>query len=453
MTAEPRTRPTELTAQQRAWVEAAWREVDEGTLVRLVCDLVNTPSPTGDEAAVAQLMVEQMRRLGLDAAYQPMSERRGNAIGRLHGAGGGPSLLFYGHLDTVFAGVVDEDRPVTGGQERRGLRPVAIVEKGHIAGLGASNPKGPAACEAIAAAAVARAGVPLKGSVIVGHVAGGSQKAQIDGAVRAYQGPRYQGQGVGCEHMLRQGVRADFAISAKPGYSVTWEEAGDCWFRVQVRGVVGDVTSRHTEAYRNPIVEATDVIRELEAWFAEYTARNTAGQIAPQATIGAVEGGWPFKPTFIPAICNLYLSLRTNPRTELMSVQRQLAAALDAIRARHPDLDLQCEMFLAVPGMMTDPESWIVGSCTRAWEAVEERPHLARTGLSYAPDSNTLRQWGIPTARLGLDRAKITAGERRPWLDATEVVSIDDMLRLVRCYVYAIVDTCTRDLAETGLAE
>jgi acetylornithine deacetylase/succinyl-diaminopimelate desuccinylase-like protein len=327
------------------------------------------------------------------------------------------------------------------------------VEGGHIAGLGASNPKGPAVCELVAAAAVARAGVPLKGSVLVGHVAGGSQKAQIAGAVRRYYGPRYQGQGVGCEHMLRQGVRADFAISAKPGYAVSWEEAGDCWFRVQVHGVVGDVTSRHAEAYKHPIVEAAEVIKELEAWFPEYTAQNTAGQIAPQATIGAVEAGWPFKPTFIPAICNLYLSMRTNPRVDLMSVQRQLDAALDAIRTRHPDLDLQCEMYLAVPGQVTDPDNWIVRSCIRGWEAVEGQTHQSRSGLSYAPDSNVLRQWGIPTARLGLDRAKLTAGPRRPWLDATEVVSIEDLLRLTRCYVYAIVDTCTRSLADTGIRQ
>src|SRR5205823_4684413 len=254
---------------------------------------------------------------GLDATYQPIGEQRGNAVGRLPGDGSGPSLLFYGHLDTVFAGVVDEDRPVTGGQERRALRPEAVVENGHIAGLGASNPKGPAVC---------------------------------------------------------------------------WEEAGDCWFRVQVHGVVGDVTSRHAEAYKNPIVEAAEVIRELEAWFPEYTVQNTAGQIAPQATIGAVEAGWPFKPTFIPAICNLYLSMRTNPRTDLMSVQRQLDSALDAIRTRHPELDLRCDMYLAVPGQVTDPDNWIVRSCIRGWEAVEGSPHLPRSGLSYAPDSNVLRQ-------------------------------------------------------------
>src|SRR5260221_13424865 len=117
MAGESRPPSPVLSAQQRGWLDAAWQCMDERLLVRLVCELVNIPSPTGDEAAVAQAMVHQMRGLGLDATYQPISEQRGNAVGRLHGDGSGPSLLFYGHLDTVFAGVVDEDRPVTGGAE------------------------------------------------------------------------------------------------------------------------------------------------------------------------------------------------------------------------------------------------------------------------------------------------------------------------------------------------
>src|SRR4051794_23625086 len=123
MAGEARPHSPEFSAQQRAWLDAAWQQIDEDLLVRLVCELVNIPSPTGNEAAVAQAMVQQMRGLDLQASYQPISEQRGNAVGRLPGDGSGPSLLFYGHLDTVFAGVVDEDRPVTGGQERRALRP------------------------------------------------------------------------------------------------------------------------------------------------------------------------------------------------------------------------------------------------------------------------------------------------------------------------------------------
>ena len=99
-----------------------------------------------------------------------------------------------------------------------------------------------------------------------------------------------------------------------------------------------------------------------------------------------------------------------------MSVQRQLDSALDAIRTRHPELDLRCEMFLAVPGQVTDPENWIVRWCIRGWEAVEGRPHQSRSGLSYAPDSNVLRQWGIPTARWGWI-ARRSRPVPRPWLD------------------------------------
>jgi acetylornithine deacetylase/succinyl-diaminopimelate desuccinylase-like protein len=198
----------------------------------------------------------------------------------------------------------------------------------------------------------------------------------------------------------------------------------------------------------NPIVEMTKVIAGLEEWFPEYTARNSSGLVAPQGSIGAIEGGWTYKPAFVPTACNLYVDLRVSPRTDPMEVKHQLGEALRRIQAAHPGLDLEWEMILSIPGTHTDPQNWIVQSLMRAWEAREGRPHAARGGTSGATDAAILRGRGIPTARLGLPRA--VPPPAYPGF-SMGVAHVPAMQRLTECLVYAIVDTCTRDRAAVGL--
>src|SRR6202022_4088566 len=99
-----------------------------------------------------------------------------------------------------------------------------------------------------AAEAVARAGVPPRGDLLVGMGAGGMPTNSRPNATRTNTG-----QGNGCSFMLEQGVRGDFAILAKPGYAVSWEEVGVCWFKVAVKGTLNYTGIRHIVPYKNPI--------------------------------------------------------------------------------------------------------------------------------------------------------------------------------------------------------
>ena len=62
-------------------------------------------------------------------------------------------------------------------------------------------------------------------------------------------------------------------------------------------------------------------------------------------------------------------------------------------------------------------------------------------------DAAVLRSWGIPTARLGGKMER----PRDPSLGflAGEGADLDNLLKVARCYVYAIIDTCTRERRET----
>jgi acetylornithine deacetylase/succinyl-diaminopimelate desuccinylase-like protein len=434
--------PLPLSQEQAQWVERAWSEIDEGGLGELNRKMASIPSPTGEERELAQFMVSYMSARGLSAFYQPIDDNQGNAIGRLPGSGNGIELLLYAPLDTAFAARPEEDCPWVGFEIPAEMTTDAYIKNGDVIGLGAENPKGYGACVVGAVEAIRRSGVPLKGTLLAGLGAGGMPTNKRP-SIRRFN----TGQGSGCAFMLEQGIRGDFAIIAKPGYAVSWEEVGLCWFRVCVKGSLGYTGVRHVVSGRNPIVDAAKVITMLEEWFPKYSQRNTSGLVSPQGSVNVIEAGWSHKPAFIPAVCNLYVDLRISPRTDPIDAKRQFEAAISEIRQTYPDLDLECEMVLAIPGTSTDPGSWIIQSCMRAWEYVERTKHTPRQGTSGATDANILRAWGIPTARLGMPRPRNSSKEQRSGF-SMETSNISGMKQLTKCLVYAIIDTCTRDRSE-----
>jgi acetylornithine deacetylase/succinyl-diaminopimelate desuccinylase-like protein len=434
-------RQVPLSAVQKDWLERAWSNIDTERMAQLNLQMANIPSPTGEERQLAEFMAAYMADFGLDAFYQPIDEKQGNAVGRLKGSGGGPELLFYSPLDTIYTGSPSEDSPGVASFEEPYMKSKGVMDSGNVVGLGAENPKGYATCLVSAVEAVARANIPLSGTIIVGLGAGAMPSNKRPGLERFNIG-----HGSGCDFMLQQGVRADFAVIAKPFYFVSWEEPGLCWFKVTIRGIPGYVGVRHLMRYKNPISDAAKVITALEEWFAEYAQKNISALVAPQGVIGAMQAGWPYKPSFTPASCNLFIDLRTSPRMDPMDAKRQFGAALERIKAAHPEIELDWEMIVAIPGTSTDPENWIVQSCMRAWEYVEGAKHPSPISHGGATDANTLRRWGIPTARLGMPPLHDARYDDLPFMMG--VSSISGMTQLTKCLIYAIIDTCTRTTEE-----
>lgn len=130
-----------------------------------------------------------------------------------------------------------------------------------------------------------------------------------------------------------------------------------------------------------------------------------------------------------------------------MEAKRQFGEAIARIVKSNPELAVEWEMILSIPGSFTDPKNWIVQSCVRSWEFVEGKKHAPRTGTSGATDANILRAAGIPTARIGMPRHTGASGEQRSKF-SMERSDVASMKQLTKCLVYAAIDTCTRDRQE-----
>jgi acetylornithine deacetylase len=117
-------------------------------IVDFACALIATPSPTppGDERAVAELIVRRLDALGLTGAQivGPRPERA-SVLFRLPGTGGGRRIALNGHIDTKPIG--DRSKWLTDPL-------VPTMRDGYLYGLGSSDMKGAVAAMVYAVAAI-----------------------------------------------------------------------------------------------------------------------------------------------------------------------------------------------------------------------------------------------------------------------------------------------------------
>src|SRR5215210_8137530 len=110
--------------------------IDRARLVADALAAVSIPSFTGSEEAMAAWYAEQCRELGLAVQWQQVEDGRANVLATRAGTGGGPTLMFNGHMATSYSG----REPWLDGIP--GFRPEGFVRDGRIYGLGISNMQG-----------------------------------------------------------------------------------------------------------------------------------------------------------------------------------------------------------------------------------------------------------------------------------------------------------------------
>jgi acetylornithine deacetylase/succinyl-diaminopimelate desuccinylase-like protein len=434
---------TGLSAELQASIARARATLDDERLADLAFDMTAIPSPTGEELALAQSVVRHMAAAGLEAEVQSVEGHQANAIGRLRGTGGGPTLLLYAPLDTAFSGDRDEDRPWLGDEPRADFGLPPRREGSKVVGLGAENPKGFAAAGIAALEAVSAAGAALRGDVVILLASGSMPVERRPGIHR----PRV-GHGSGVTFYFDHAPRPDFAIVLKPGYAVAHEEVGLAWYRLTVRGAVNYTGIRHKGPFRNPVVAAARVVGALETWFGEYAAAHTDGLVAPQGSVNAIRAGSADRAAFIPVTCEIDFDVRLGPRTSADQLDAEVREAVEAIGANEPEFGLDLERVIVLPGTATDPDSWIVRSLIRAWEAREGRAHAPLARSSGASDAAIIRSRGIEAARIGLP----PAATPNPYPGfSMGVVDVASMRGLAELLVEVVIDTASRTRREVGL--
>ncbi|CAG0945766.1 partial Acetylornithine deacetylase, partial [Anaerolineae bacterium] len=127
--------------------------MDTQRLIAFTQSLVRTPSLSGEEKQVVELILAEMRDLGFDRAW---ADANGSAIGVIEGARPGKTILLDAHCDHV---------GIAAGSKWTRDPFAAEIENGFIYGRGAADMKGALAAMIHGAASVDRTN--LAGRIVV----------------------------------------------------------------------------------------------------------------------------------------------------------------------------------------------------------------------------------------------------------------------------------------------
>jgi acetylornithine deacetylase/succinyl-diaminopimelate desuccinylase-like protein len=419
--------------------EAAQRvlaQIDRDELARLGCALVDIPSPTGQEAALAEFIMDWYAANGLKTIRREVEAGRPNAVGLLKGAGGGLSLMFNGHMDTSYTGT-EEDRMITAKMEPESeLR--GSIRDGKVRGLGISNMKGGVAAFMVAGAAIQRSGLRLKGDLILAAVVGEISRTPIDG----YQTKEYRGEGAGTRHILTHGIQSDYAVVADGSdLNIVWTQNGVVDVKIttfgQPESAWGTKRATHPPAKVNAIVKMMGIVEALESWGEEfeeeYIYESPTGPLYPKVNIGAIEGGAPFRPNYFPGVCSVYVDVRFPPQVRPVLVQLEIERVLAPL-----GIEYEVEVYKSLLGQ----EGKGVEPLVESLEAVHQylfgeklRPEKPERASIWT-DTNVYNELGIPAVKFGPRGKRI--GPR------AEELAIDDMVKAAQVYALVALDICNR---------
>ena len=259
----PKKTPNTATALDAQLVDRILGEVREDEIVSMCCDVINIPSPTGQELRMAEYMQGAFRKICLDVSWQEIEEARANVVGRWRGAGGGKNLMFNGHMDTSNTG---QEEFLTGA----GYKPSALLKDGFIYGLGIYNMKGALVCYTQAVAALQRVGVRLKGDLIVAAVAGEIEKTQWG----EFKGKEYRGYGCGTHYLVNHGVLPDVCILGEPtDMQVVLEHFGSMWVRISCTGIYVHTAFCEGREEMNSIRRMHEIMQPIMKWIEQWEKR------------------------------------------------------------------------------------------------------------------------------------------------------------------------------------
>jgi acetylornithine deacetylase len=405
-------------------IEAA---VDEARLVEWASRAIGTPSFTGSEEAMAHLTAETFREMGLGVQWQQVEEGRANVLGVRTGEGGGPALMFNGHMDTSYSGREPWLAHVPG------FQPSAFVEDGRLYGLGISNMKGALACYVEAVRALADAGVRLRGDLLIAAVCGEIEKTQWGDA----QGAQYRGYATGTRHLVTHGGVADMCILGEPTESkVVLGHFGSLWVRISTSGHF--IHTAFTEGKRdlNSILRMREVLDAVMEWVPtwEDDPENAYRGAKAIVNVGAIQGGFGWRVSRTPHRTDLFLDVRVPPTKPMAVARRQVLDLVRELGRRFPDYGIESEIYVTAPGAEIAEDHPLVAAIDASHEEVFGSPP-ERDVTRWFSDASALTRYGIPTVNYGTSTGLLDTVKG-------ENLSIEGLVKMTKVYALAAARVC-----------
>jgi len=402
-------------------------KIDRDRLVDTASQLVSVHSFTGDEERIAELMLGIFDDMGLQVQRQQVEDNRANALGTWAGAGGGPSLMFNGHMDTSYSGREPWLRDVPG------FQPHAFERDGRLYGLGISNMKGALACYVEAVRALQDAGVRLRGDVLIAAVSGEIEKTQYGDAT----GAEYRGYAAGTRYLVSHGGVADMCLLGEPTEGkVVLGHFGALWLRIRVQG--NFIHTAFSEGTRdaNSILRMHTLMDAVQEWIPtwEDDPANAYRGAKAIVNVGAIEGGFGWRVSRTPHHTDLFLDVRVPPTKEMGVARREVLDWVRSLGERYPEWGIEGEVYVTAPGAEIDEGHELVAAIDTAHEQVfGARPE--RDVTRWFSDASALTRYGVPTVNYGTSTGLMD-------VELGENLEIDGLVKTAEIYARVAMEVC-----------
>jgi acetylornithine deacetylase/succinyl-diaminopimelate desuccinylase-like protein len=359
------------------------------TLVRVDSSNPGLSKSGAGEKAIAEFIAAWLAHRGFEVYRLEKHTGRLSIVGVGKGSGGGRSLMFNGHIDTV---TLDSYQ----GESLGGN-----ICDGSIFGRGSFDMKAGVAASMIAAARALMS--DIRGDIIVAAVAD-----EEDGST-------------GTMELLDAGWRADGAIISEPSHlQVTLSHRGFAWFDVDIIGKAAH--GSRPELGIDAIVYAGYFLVELD----EYAKNLAVGLRHPLLGAGTVHAslinGGEERLSY-PALCTVSIERRTVPGETEQVVLQQLRAILDGLVNRLPNFAYRLRVGLARSPFEADREDTLAKLVLKEAETTLGHPPIIRAEPFWT-DAALLAERGIPALLFGVDGGGAHAATEWATIDSIGKVAI-----------------------------
>jgi acetylornithine deacetylase len=380
--------------------------IDAGYVTRVLQELVriNSVNPVLDPSApgereIAEYVGDAMSALGADVRYHEPKSGRVSVVARLGGSAPGRSLMFNAHADTVDVAGMPE--PFSGD-----------LRDGRVYGRGAFDMKGGLAAMMGAVKALADAGSPHAGDVLLAAVADEEYAS------------------LGTEDLVRH-HRPDAAIVTEPtALDICIAHKGFAWFEVTTRGRAAHGSRFDLGVDAN--MRMGRVLAGLEALERDVRGRAPHPLLGPPSLHAATITGGSGLSTYA-ATCRLQIERRTIPGESREAVTNEIRTLLRRQVERDSSFEADLEVLLVRAPFEVSEDAAIVRALSDAATAVLGRAP-AFVGQTPWMDAALLADAGAETVVMGAAGAGAHAKEE--WVDLASVH------QLAQCLAEAAIRYC-----------
>ncbi len=345
-------------------------------------------------------------------------EGRPNVVGVIKGSGGGRSLLFNGHVD-----VVPED-PLPWHHEPFG----GELEDGKIFGRGAADCKGGLAASLVAAKAIRKAGIKLKGDLIVQSVVG-EEYAGANGTLAAVLRGHTADAGISvepsgmkigtstrCGRLYEIKIRRDKTLFMSSG-----QESNPAFLIARIAAGMEEFNRQ-----RNSQKPENDVYKDVQNSQPASVVKIKAGQVEQGGIIG------------VPAEAWLHAWIYGMPEVTEDELDQEVRGFFENWIEKDEYLDRRNIEIIGhtrfLEGSIVPKGHLITGTIAGCFKARMNRE--AQVGpTTVTGDLGILVNWGnTPTITLGPRSGNIH--------DSDEYVNVQDLVDLVSIYAHTIIEWC-----------